>query len=92
MNSQNYNRRRNRDPQGWRAKIAKLLAERGPTDGETIRESLGMRFSTFWDRICCHWFEITGKGWGLTRHGREALTKDSTSPKREKGKTQCPRS
>lgn len=58
-----------------RVAIAKYLDESGPTAGDALAVAVGMTPERFWVAINHPWFEITGKGWGLTDRGRsEGLT------------------
>ena len=53
-----------------RVKIARHLAANGPTPGDALTAAVGLTPERFWVVINHPWFEITGKGWGLTDRGR----------------------
>lgn len=64
--------RRDRDgpPDPDRVAIARHLARTGPTPGDELAAAVGLSPERFWVLVNHPWFEITGKGWGLTDQGR----------------------
>lgn len=53
-----------------RARIARHLAERGPTPGDELAVAVGLTVEQFWTVINHPWFDLTGKGYVLTEAGR----------------------
>jgi hypothetical protein len=59
------------EPEPDHRAIARHLAAIGPTPGDALADALGLSPERFWVLINHPWFEITGKGWGLTARGRD---------------------
>lgn len=53
-----------------RLRIARYLAEHGPTHGDRLAAALDMTLEEFWPQVNCPWFEIVVGGYDLTDEGR----------------------
>jgi hypothetical protein len=64
-----------------RRRIARYLADHGPTTGDDLAEKLGLASAQFWPLINCAWFGIVTGGWTLTERGRtEGIPSAGNSP------------
>jgi hypothetical protein len=62
--------RRPASPATQRQRIARYLAEVGPTPGDRLAAALGLCADAFWGLINYRWFDVVTGGWGLTARGR----------------------
>lgn len=58
------------DPTVDRVRIARHLADHGPTPGDDLAAALRLSPERFWGLVNHPWFDITGGGWRLTDRGR----------------------
>jgi hypothetical protein len=63
-------RSRPADPATERQRIARYLAEVGPTPGDRLAAALRLQLDQFWPLINYRWFDVVTGGWGLTARGR----------------------
>jgi hypothetical protein len=58
------------DPTDDHRRIARYLADHGPTHGDRLARALGLTLEEFWPLINAPWFDIARGGWDLTERGR----------------------
>jgi hypothetical protein len=63
-----------------RQRLARYLADRGPTHGDRLAAAIGLTEERFWVLINHPWFELVKGGYNLTEAGRREGLGEGSEP------------